>query len=78
MVEPSRIDGEVRLVPEAVPEILGHDPKAGLFAMAWLDPAFDVVFCLNHLLLKCLAVPPIVSIEDPALPPRSAFAWGRR
>lgn len=26
-------------VPEAVPEILGHDPEAGLFAMAWLDPA---------------------------------------
>jgi 5-methylthioribose kinase len=26
-------------VPEAVPAILGHDPRAGLFAMAWLDPA---------------------------------------
>lgn len=26
-------------VPEAVPEILGHDPAAGLFAMAWLDPS---------------------------------------
>src|SRR5690606_9734803 len=26
------------LVPEAVPPILGHDPQAGLFAMAWLDP----------------------------------------
>lgn len=26
-------------VPQAVPEILGHDPKAGLFAMAWLDPS---------------------------------------
>lgn len=26
------------LVPEAVPPILGHDPAAGLFAMAWLDP----------------------------------------
>ncbi|WP_281685895.1 phosphotransferase family protein [Thalassobaculum salexigens] len=26
-------------VPEAVPEILGHDPEAGLFAMAWLDPS---------------------------------------
>ncbi len=26
---------------------------------AWYgDPAFDVAFCLNHLLLKCLAVPP--------------------
>ncbi len=27
------------LVPEAVPQILGHDLQAGLFAMAWLDPA---------------------------------------
>jgi aminoglycoside phosphotransferase (APT) family kinase protein len=26
---------------------------------AWYgDPAFDLAFCLNHLLLKCLAVPP--------------------
>lgn len=27
------------IVPEAVPAILGHDPAAGLFAMAWLEPA---------------------------------------
>ena len=27
------------IVPEAVPAILGHDPAAGLFAMAWLDPS---------------------------------------
>ena len=26
-------------VPEAVPAILGHDPQAVLFAMAWLDPS---------------------------------------
>jgi tRNA A-37 threonylcarbamoyl transferase component Bud32 len=25
--------------PEAVPDVVGHDPKAGLFAMAFLDPA---------------------------------------
>lgn len=25
--------------PDSVPEILGHDPEAGLFAMAYLDPA---------------------------------------
>lgn len=25
--------------PGAVPPILGHDPQAGLFAMAWLDPS---------------------------------------
>ena len=24
----------------------------------WGDPAFDIAFCLNHLLLKCLWVPP--------------------
>jgi aminoglycoside phosphotransferase (APT) family kinase protein len=28
-----------RIVPDAVPEVLGHDPQAGLFAMAYLDPA---------------------------------------
>ncbi|MBL8670629.1 MAG: phosphotransferase [Alphaproteobacteria bacterium] len=27
-----------RLVPASVPRILGHDPAAGLFAMAYLDP----------------------------------------
>ncbi|MCW5662101.1 MAG: phosphotransferase [Burkholderiaceae bacterium] len=25
----------------------------------WGDPAFDLAFCLNHLLLKCLWVPPV-------------------
>ena len=29
---------------------------------AWYgDPAFDIAFCLNHLLLKCLAVPAAIS-----------------
>jgi aminoglycoside phosphotransferase (APT) family kinase protein len=28
-----------RIVPQAVPEVLGYDPAAGLFAMAYLDPA---------------------------------------
>lgn len=27
-----------RLVPDAVPELLGHDPDAGLFAMTYLEP----------------------------------------
>lgn len=27
------------ILPEAVPLLLGHDPEAGLFAMAYLDPA---------------------------------------
>jgi aminoglycoside phosphotransferase (APT) family kinase protein len=27
------------IVPEAVPEVLGHDPATGLFAMNYLDPA---------------------------------------
>lgn len=26
------------IVPAVVPDILGHDPAAGLFAMAWLPP----------------------------------------
>lgn len=44
-------------VPEAVPEILGHDPGAGLFAMAWLDPS-------NHRLWKAdLAA----GVADPAV-----------
>ncbi len=28
-----------RIVPDAVPQILGHDATAGLFVMAYLDPA---------------------------------------
>jgi aminoglycoside phosphotransferase (APT) family kinase protein len=36
-------------------------PKGPVFLDAetawWGDPAFDVAFCLNHLLLKCLAAP---------------------
>jgi Ser/Thr protein kinase RdoA (MazF antagonist) len=27
----------------------------------WSDPAFDLAFCLNHLLLKCLWTPPSTS-----------------
>ena len=27
------------IMPQAVPQLLGHDPAAGLFAMAYLDPA---------------------------------------
>ena len=27
-----------RIVPDAVPDILGHDPASGLFAMTYLDP----------------------------------------
>ena len=51
-------------VPEAVPEILGHDPQAGLFAMAWLDPS-------NHRLWKAdLAA----GVADPAV----AYAVGDR
>jgi len=33
-----------RIVPEAVPAILGHDAEAGLFAMAYLDPASHPVW----------------------------------
>lgn len=51
-------------VPEAVPEILGHDPQAGLFAMAWLDPG-------DHRLWKAdLAA----GVADPAV----AYAVGDR
>ncbi len=28
-----------RILPQGVPQLLGHDPAAGLFAMAYLDPA---------------------------------------
>lgn len=51
-------------VPEAVPEILGHDPQSGLFAMAWLDPS-------DHRLWKAdLAA----GVADPAV----AYAVGDR
>jgi len=36
-VEWLRVAGSI--VPGAVPQILGEDPEAGAFAMAWLDPA---------------------------------------
>ncbi|HEX8666372.1 MAG TPA: phosphotransferase [Beijerinckiaceae bacterium] len=32
------IETAARIVPDAVPEILGHDPASGLFAMTYLDP----------------------------------------
>jgi aminoglycoside phosphotransferase (APT) family kinase protein len=32
------IETAARVVPDAVPRILGHDPASGLFAMAYLDP----------------------------------------
>ena len=32
------IETAARVVPDAVPQILGHDPASGLFAMAYLDP----------------------------------------
>lgn len=33
-----------RVVPDAVPAILGHDPESGLFAMAYLEPALHPVW----------------------------------
>ncbi|MEQ8393857.1 phosphotransferase [Thalassobaculum sp.] len=51
-------------VPSAVPELLGHDAEAGLFAMAWLDPS-------SHRLWKAdLAA----GVADPAV----AWAVGDR
>lgn len=50
--------------------LLGPDGPVFLDAeCAWFgDPAFDLAFCLNHLLLKCLvdrdAVPPLLSSFD--------------
>ncbi|MBV8567447.1 MAG: aminoglycoside phosphotransferase family protein [Methylobacteriaceae bacterium] len=44
------------------PKNILHGPKGPVFLdaeCAWYgDPAFDLAFCLNHLLLKCLAIPP--------------------
>ncbi len=43
------------------PKNILHGPTGPLFLDAecawWGDPAFDVAFCLNHLLLKCLWTP---------------------
>lgn len=36
--EVSWFKAAARLVPDAVPEVIAHDPAAGLFAMAYLDP----------------------------------------
>ena len=33
-----------RIVPAAVPAVLGHDDRAGLFAMTWYDPATHPVW----------------------------------
>jgi aminoglycoside phosphotransferase (APT) family kinase protein len=33
-----------RIVPDAVPEIIGHDAASGLFAMTYLDPASHAVW----------------------------------
>jgi aminoglycoside phosphotransferase (APT) family kinase protein len=33
-----------RIVPDAVPRILGHDPASGLFAMSYLDPQENPVW----------------------------------
>ena len=38
------IETAAGVVPEAVPEILGHDPGNGLFAMTYLDPATHPVW----------------------------------
>jgi aminoglycoside phosphotransferase (APT) family kinase protein len=47
------------------PKNLLIGPKGPVFIdaeCAWFgDPAFDLAFCLNHLLLKCLGVPPAAS-----------------
>jgi aminoglycoside phosphotransferase (APT) family kinase protein len=43
------------------PKNILHGPKGPVFLDAecawWGDPAFDIAFCLNHLLLKCLWTP---------------------
>lgn len=57
-----RVAGDI--VPEAVPAILGHDPQAGLFAMAWLEPS-------RHRLWKAELA---AGIADPAV----AWAVGDR
>jgi aminoglycoside phosphotransferase (APT) family kinase protein len=44
------------------PKNILHGPSGPVFLDAecawWGDPAFDLSFCLNHLLLKCLWAPP--------------------
>jgi aminoglycoside phosphotransferase (APT) family kinase protein len=44
------------------PKNILHGPDGPVFLDAecawWGDPAFDLAFCLNHLLLKCLWTPP--------------------
>ena len=38
--------------------VAGHEPVfLDAECAVWGDPAFDLAFCLNHLLLKCLWIP---------------------
>ncbi len=62
-------------------------PKGPVFLdaeTAWYgDPAFDVAFCLNHLLLKCLAAPDawsdlMISFGTLAAKPTSTWSIGKR
>src|SRR5690606_24157272 len=57
--------GRIALVHGDVsPKSIMSGPRGPVFLdaeCAWYgDPAFDVAFCLNHLLLKCLARPEAV------------------
>ena len=58
--------------PDLAPRLVARDEARGVFAMAfldaetawWGDPAFDLAFCLNHLLLKQRVAPQATAALD--------------
>jgi aminoglycoside phosphotransferase (APT) family kinase protein len=62
LVEQTRTHGVALVHGDVSPKNILVGPQGPLFLDAecawWGDPAFDLAFCLNHLLLKCLLTPP--------------------
>ena len=62
LVETTRANKRALVHGDVSPKNILHGPAGPVFLDAecawWGDPAFDLAFCLNHLLLKCLWNPP--------------------
>ena len=62
LVETTRANKRALVHGDVSPKNILHGESGPVFLDAecawWGDPAFDLAFCLNHLLLKCLWTPP--------------------
>lgn len=62
LVDTTRANQRALVHGDVSPKNILHGPSGPVFLDAecawWGDPAFDLAFCLNHLLLKCLWAPP--------------------